>query len=166
METKWKVVLVTLVAGFIGFLFEANSPIGKLIWPAHLGGMQPTSLQLGLLIVVGIAEAIGFGLGVAFLMYGFPLVSRAAPSSRGLVQAAYVAIAWGLVSWVPHDSLHQHIGENLGALIAIEYGFHVTLIACGAVIAWFFIVALRSAAKGADSLEPAAASPQVPTAQR
>jgi hypothetical protein len=70
---------------------------------------------------------------------------RAAAGSRGLTWTAYLAIGWFLVNWWPHDSLHQHVGLELGGLLAIEYAFHVTLMIAGAALAYFLVTLLRRA---------------------
>jgi hypothetical protein len=51
----------------------------------------------------------------------------------------FVAIGWLLVNWLPHDSLHNHIGPSLDKLLAVEYGFHVTLMIAGMIVALFFV---------------------------
>jgi hypothetical protein len=48
-----------------------------------------------------------------------------------------------LFSWWPHDSLHIANGTNMSGLLAIEYGFHVTVMAAGAILVYAFIVAPR-----------------------
>ena len=61
------------------------------------------------------------------------------PDSR----AAHLSIAWLLSNWWPHDSLHIHNGLNLGGLLGIEYGFHITLMIAGLIVAYFFLTLLR-----------------------
>jgi hypothetical protein len=64
--------------------------------------------------------------------------------NQRLAQAAHLAITWFLVSWWPHTSFHQTVNpDNLNALLAIEYGFHVTLVLAGLIIAFFFVTLLR-----------------------
>jgi hypothetical protein len=60
-------------------------------------------------------------------------------ASPGLTAAAYVSIAWFLVNWWPHDSLHRVIGLDWSRLLLVEYGFHLPLLLAGAVLAWFFV---------------------------
>ena len=50
----------------------------------------------------------------------------------------------------PHDSLHMHIGENLGSLLAVEYSFHITLIIAGVILGAFLLTLLRQR----DMMEP------------
>ena len=57
--------------------------------------------------------------------------------------AAYLAIGWLLVSWWPHDNMHIHNGNDLQGLLYIEYGFHVTLMIAGLVLAYSLLTKLR-----------------------
>jgi hypothetical protein len=45
----------------------------------------------------------------------------------GLTRAAYFSIAWLLLNWCVHDSLHTHVGMDLYGFLGIEYGSHITL---------------------------------------
>ncbi|RME01989.1 MAG: hypothetical protein D6816_11580 [Bacteroidetes bacterium] len=90
-------------------------------------------------MLVNLAEVVTFGLGVSFLIYGYRYVREALAFSPGLATAVYLALGWSLVSWWPHDSLHQHIGENLGALVGLEWVFHVTAMAGGLILAYAFV---------------------------
>ena len=53
-------------------------------------------------------------------------------------------IADKLVNWWAHDSLHLHNGMDLSGLLRIEYAFHMTLIAAGLTLAWFFLSVART----------------------
>ena len=61
----------------------------------------------------------------------------------------YVAIAWQLVSWWPHDNLHMATGLDYGPLLLIEYGFHGTVIVSALVVARFFLAVLRGTPRAA-----------------
>jgi uncharacterized membrane protein (DUF106 family) len=37
----------------------------------------------------------------------------------------------------------MHIGESLGSLLAVEYGFHVTLMIAGVILGAFILTLLR-----------------------
>lgn len=138
MDTKWKVIIVTLVAGFVGFNLQANSPLGPTLWGEGPAGPEPAGSVLGLLIVYGVLEAIAFGLGVAFLAFGWSKVANTRGVSKGLATGAAAAIAWGLLSWVPHSAMHMtNAADDFGRLVLIEYVFHVTLITAASVLALF-----------------------------
>ena len=69
-STLIKMLIVTFVVGAIAL------PLGMMLWPTGVGGESggpaPSGLQIGLLILIGIMEALAFGAGVAFLLFGLP----------------------------------------------------------------------------------------------
>jgi hypothetical protein len=151
---SWKVIATVVVFTVLGFLLSPQAPLGAAIWGAPpAGGEDPTGAQIGLLMFVALVESIAFGLGVAFLVFAFPALVRALDPGAP-ARIAHLAIAWGLVSWVPHSALHQTNGDNMARLIVIEYAFHVTLIVAAAALAW---VLLR--ARDAKRVSPGAKSP-------
>ena len=135
-------LIVTLVLAVIGFLATPNGPLGSF-WRPSSDAAPPTGAQLPLFILLNVAEALAFGIGVSFLIFGYKAVQRVLPQSKALAFAAYLSIAWLLANWWPHDSLHVHNGMNLGGLLAIEYGFHITLIAAGTILVCFFFALAR-----------------------
>lgn len=139
MDTKWKVVIVTLVAGAVGMQFQATSPLGAMLWPeTEPGAPEPSSSELPWLIVIAVIEGIAFGLGVSFLAFGWSKVTNAPGVSKGLATVAALGIAWSLVSWIPHSAMHQtNAAADFARLIVIEYLFHVTLIGVGAILALY-----------------------------
>jgi hypothetical protein len=44
-------------------------------------------------------------------------------------------------SAAPHDNLHIANGSDLGCLLAIEYGFHLTMMAAGLAVVWALLPA-------------------------
>ena len=141
MRARFAVPLITLGVGIPAFL------LGQVIWPPAQGDLPtPSGVQLPLFILLFVVEALLFGLGVAFIVLGWPLVRRAAARVDMDPRPVYLAIAWQLVSWWPHDNLHLSTPiENLNGLIMIEYGFHMTLILTALVVARFFLATLRAA---------------------
>jgi hypothetical protein len=104
---------------------------------------MPNAAQLPLFIILNIAEVVTFGVGVSFLLFGLGVVRAISPASEMLTRAAHLSIAWLLINWWPHDSLHLHFGLELNGLLGIEYGFHLTLMIAGGILAGFFIVLLK-----------------------
>ena len=143
MKTPAKVVIVTLLVGTLGFLTEANGPLGGF-WAPSPTIPQAVGIQLPLFMLLGAAEAAALGLGVSFLLFGYSTLRANVPVSATLTRAAHLSIAWVLINWWAHDSLHQHNGMNLNGLLAIEYTFHVTLILAGVTLAWFFVALVRA----------------------
>lgn len=113
-----------------------------------------------------IVEALLFGLGVAFLVFGFPLVRQAAGRVGMDPRPVYIAIAWQLVSWWPHDNFHMATGMDLNGLLMIEYAFHMTLILSALVVARFFLATLRAAAAAPPLAEHAPAIGAIPAGWR
>jgi len=153
VNTWLKILIVTLVVAIPAV------PLGQMIWPPNMDGMQPTGLQLPLLIVIGVVEAVSLGLGISFILFGLPLARKLAAGSGPLAWASFVSIAWFLVSWWPHDGFHRSMAcGDLNTLIAIEYSFHITLITAGAIIAYSF---WRLASQGAEAqaTQPSMATP-------
>jgi MFS superfamily sulfate permease-like transporter len=93
--------------------------------------------------LVSTVEALLFGVGVAFVIFGWRWLG--ADRSK-LATAAFVAIAWTLVSWWPHDNFHR-VSHDWYSLAAIEVGFHLTLIASIVIIALYFLRTLRAQAR-------------------
>lgn len=139
---RGKFVLTATVAGIVGLLFNPNLPLGAMIWPpADVGMGDPSGSQVALFMAYGLVAAAAFGVAVAWLFFGYPIVRRSA-SSVPLAVSSHVSVVWLLGSWVPHDALHATLGLDLWALIGLEWGFHATLIAAGMVLARFVYRAL------------------------
>lgn len=145
MKMPMKVVIVTLLVGVLGFLTEAHGPLGSF-WAPSPDIPQAAGVQVPLFMLLGAAEALALGLGVSFLLFGYSTLRANVPASASLTRAAHLSIAWLLINWWAHDSLHQHNGMNLNGLLGIEYAFHVTLIVAGIVLTRFFAAVVRGAA--------------------
>jgi hypothetical protein len=139
VKTWMKVALVTAICALPAML------LGRVIWPAAMDFPTPSSSQMPFFMILAACEALAFGLGVSFLIFGLPLVRRlsAAGLPRWLALATYLSVGWSLVSWWPHDNLHQHNGMDLQGLLYIEYAFHVTLMIAGGIVAYSFLSLVR-----------------------
>ena len=146
MKLWAKVLIITPLAGL------PAAAIGHLIWPPTQE-ITPTPGQMPFLIFLNGAEALTFGLGVAFLVVAWPWVKRAAPRARRLTTLTYLATAWSLLNWLPHDDLHIHNGLNVQGVLYIDYGFHLTIIGAAALVAYFVYWTLRAAAGGTAAPE-------------
>jgi hypothetical protein len=138
-------VLITVAAAVAAFPLSPRAPLGQLLWPATVDlDSAPAGIQLGLFMLLGVIEALAFGVGLAVLVLGRATVRRVVPPDRaGLATAMHVALFWLLWSWWLHDGLHMVAGLHTGSLLAIEYAFHVTLIAAGSVLAYALTTAAR-----------------------
>ena len=142
MKRYWKVIVLTLLLTAVGFLASSNGPLGVFWRPAE-GLPRPVGIQVPLLVALSLIESVAFGLGVSFLIFGYALLKSVTPATKGLTLGAHLSISWLLINWWPHDNLHIHNGDELNGLIGIEYGFHVSLIIAGMILARFLLVTLR-----------------------
>ena len=147
MKTRVKVLFITLLFGGAAFA------LGPVIWPPHPHNPVPNAVQLPFFVVLAVLEALTFGLGVAFVACGLPLVRRLGRGSPAFTWTMFVGIAWFMLSWWPHDKMHLHNGLELSGLLVIEYMFHASLMVTGLVLAYIFVRSLQPA-----SPERAAAS--------
>ena len=145
MKTWIKVALVTAL-----FAVPAMA-LGQVIWPLHPGNPEPSAGQLPYFIFLAVFEAVTFGLGISFLLFGFPALLRLARGSRLRAWAMYLSVGWFLVSWWPHDNLHLHNGLDLQGLSYIEYGFHASLIIAAVVLAYSLLTMLRPGESGVET---------------
>ncbi len=150
MDTKWKILIITLVVGALAFF------LGPLIWPPS-PDIQPTPAQIPYLMMLSAVEALVFGFGVAFIFYGKRLVKQLVGVRRTVAWTMYVSMAWLLISWWPHDNLHIHNALNMNGLIAIEYSFHFTLIIAGLMLAYSFFALSKPATEGIEAHKECAA---------
>ena len=145
MKTWIKVALVTAL-----FAVPAMA-LGQVIWPPDPANPTPSGGQLPFFILLSVFEAAAFGLGISFLLFGFPAILRLARGSRLRAWAMYLSVGWFLVSWWPHDNLHLHNGMDLQGLLYIEYGFHVTLILAALVLAFSLLTMLKPGEAGVET---------------
>jgi hypothetical protein len=137
MNALLKISLLTLAMTVAALLLQ------PILWPPAPGIPSPVGVQLALFIGLAVLSALTFGAGVSFLIFGWPAVRRATALANIPAWPVYLAIGWSLVSWWPHNNLHLANGDNLSGLLAIEYGFHVSLYITGLIVAWFFLATLR-----------------------
>ena len=142
MKVSPKVVVITLLVAILGFLTEANGPLG-MFWAPGSDMPTPAGAQVPLFMLLGAAEALALGVSVSFLLFGYSSLKMNATVSPSLTRATHLSIVWLLGNWWAHDSLHQHNGMNLSGLLRIEYGFHITLIIAGLMLVRFFLAVTR-----------------------
>jgi hypothetical protein len=149
MRTSLKMLVITLLFGVAAFV------LGPVLWPPS-PDIHPSAAQLPYLIVLSVIEALAFGFGVAFIVYGRSLIKGLTGGVGKAASAMHGSLAWLLVSWWPHDNLHIHNALNINGLIAIEYAFHLTVIAAGVVLVYSFYLLFKPAAeKSAERYCPA-----------
>jgi hypothetical protein len=136
------------VAAVVVVVSAAAFASSMALWPPTPGFAPPPSL-MPFFVGLGVAESLAFGLGVAFLIFGWRLVRETGVGSFA-AWGGYLGIAWSLVNWWSHDGFHRVTGLNYEGLIRIEYGFHVTLIVGGILAAYFFLSVARIASRATD----------------
>lgn len=136
MEDKTKALGTTLVFATVAFLLNGSTPLGALLWPPAPMPVEPDGAQVAGFMAYTVVESLGFGLAAACLVVGWKRVREAARSAKG-AWGAFFGVVWVLGNWVPHDNLHMANGMNINGLIALEFGFHATLILAGLLIARF-----------------------------
>jgi hypothetical protein len=139
-------LLITVVAAVAAFMLGPQAPLGQLVWPATVDlDPAPAGAQVGLFMLLGVIEALAFGAGLAILILGRAIVRRFVPPGRtGLATATHLALFWMLGNWWLHDGLHMVAGLHTGPLLAVEYAFHVTLIAAAGVLTYALATAATS----------------------
>lgn len=130
MKTRTKVAIITVPVAIAAFLL---SPV--LFPPAEVGA-GPTSAQIPFLVFLGVGDAVLLGLGVSFLVFGYPLLRKVSPDSKVRAWAMYISIGYLMVSWWPHLGMHASNGMDIGGLLVIDFVFHLPLEIAGAVLAY------------------------------
>jgi hypothetical protein len=133
------VVAVTLIAAFTAMV------VGPIIWPTSDPPLfpDPSPAQLPFFVILQIVTCLTFGLGLSFLVFGWPVVRRVSAGWKLRAWSMYLSIGWLLVSWWPHGHLHQHNGHDVQGLLYIEYGFHVAPMLAALIIAYCFLELMR-----------------------
>jgi hypothetical protein len=128
----------------------AAVPLSFMLWRMPPGGAAPPPDVLPLLLPIAVVmPAIALGVGFAFLLFGRPLVE--AGGSPALSRAAYLSVAWLLVSWWPHSNFHR-VASGWTNILLVDYVFHTTAIAAAGIVAVFFLRVLRERqASGRDT---------------
>ena len=133
MTKKSLITVSTIVIAIVAFLLT------RVIWPDVPGMEGPPGSLLPWFIGIGVMEAVAFGLGVSLLLFYWK------EGSRQLWP--FVSVIWLLVSWWPHSSAHRTWEEgNWVGLLLMEYGYHVTLMIAGFILARFVMQKLSETA--------------------
>jgi hypothetical protein len=84
MKTRVKVTLVTLVVAVPAML------LGPVLFPPADVGVEPTAGQMPFFLFLALTDASLLGLGVSFLLFGFPVIRRV----RWRLSAGWRRSAW------------------------------------------------------------------------
>jgi hypothetical protein len=138
MKTRTKAAMITVPVAIAAFLL---SPI---LFPPADTGVEPTAAQIPLFVFLGVGDAVLLGLGISFLVFGYPVLRKVSPDSRVRAWAMYISIGYLMVSWWPHLGMHASNGMDLGGLLVIDFVFHLPLEVAGAVLAYCAYSLFRS----------------------
>ena len=133
------VARIATVAVFAALAFSLTF----VIWPHPADAPAPPAGLMPIFMMLGAADALAFGVGVAFLIFGFPVLARIG-GTGSLTWASYLGIGWSLVSWWPHLTMHRVNGASFEGLLTIDIIFHLTLMAAAVILAAFFLRVIRS----------------------
>ncbi len=133
MSTRTKAIVVALAVAIPAFLLV------RVFFPPP-PGPGPSSGQAPFFVVISALDSLLLGAGVAFVAFGWNVVRRVAPASRGRAVAIYVTLAWLMVSWYPHIGLHtSRFGSDFFGILVIDYTFHLPLYIAAMVLIWGFL---------------------------
>lgn len=131
---RWgRMSLLTLVIAAPAFL------AGPKLWPMAPGVPQPPPNLLPFYIALSAIEALAFGFAVAFAVFGWPAIRRLPLGAPWLNKWLFITLCWFMGNWWMHDNLHMHVALDMNHLLYIEYGFHVTMLACVLILAVGFV---------------------------
>lgn len=133
MKTRLKVLIVTLVVAVPAFV------LGPVLLPPAEVGVESTAAQISYFIILAAWDAVFLGLGVAFLLFGMPVLRKVSPDSSVRAWVMYLSIGFLTVSWWPHLNMHASNGIDFQSLLYLDYGFHVPLMISAAALIYSFI---------------------------
>lgn len=162
MKTRSRFVLITLALTIVLMAFHPIGPFGAMLWPQGDPDVQPEPWQLPLFLVLFIAEAAVTAFGVAYLFLGWRFTRAMLADRPRLAMGVHASVAFLFIQWWPHGNLHMSVPFSFGAILAIDYAFHLPImIASVTLLAGVVHVARRSlhANRSSDrSRAPAAAA--------
>jgi hypothetical protein len=136
-RVRFDIVMFMITLGILAFLVTPTGPLGSF-WRTMMGVEMPMGMQFGFLLLLNIIEALAFGLGVSFLVFGYHYVRTITNVPQTLAQSAFLSVIWLLVSRWIHGSLYLYGGMDMSRFLIIGYIFNATLIIAGAVLVYFF----------------------------
>ena len=146
MKTSTKVALVTAAVGIPAFF------LGPVLFPPADMGVEPTAGQLPFFLFLAVGDALLLGLGVSFLLFGFPVIRKVSPDSRVRAWAMYLPMGYLMVSWWPHLNMHASNGIDFQGLLYIDFFFHLPLEVAGVALALSFISLMRNRSTDSPAL--------------
>jgi hypothetical protein len=147
--------LITLGAGVPAFFLT------PIVFPPSPSGAQPGPELVPFILVLNAAESLFFGVGVAFLVLGFPMMQRVARITDASPWTPYLAIGYLTTSWWPHMRLHAVASPLLEKLLIVDFMFHLPHIVAAASLATFLFRTLQASSRASTRPHDARSSAAV-----
>ena len=133
--------LIVAAAGTAAFLLTPT------LFPPNPNVAPPAAGLIPYFVALSVFESLFFGIGVAFLLFGFPKMRQVARVSGLSPWPSYLAIGYLTASWWPHLGMHQVAGVDFDKLIYVDYVFHLPYVVSAAVVAHFFYATVTAATR-------------------
>ncbi len=141
MRTRTKFALITVAAGVPAFLLT------PILFPPNTNIAPPAAELIPSFIFLSAVESLFFGIGIAFLALGLPLMRRVARISGVSPWPPFLAIGYLTASWWPHLGMYAVAGMDFDKLILVDLGFHLTYILAAGAVAHFYFRTLQTAVR-------------------
>jgi hypothetical protein len=129
------------IATLVATLIAPSGPLGGFWAPVH-GAPKPSDAALAGYVAERTIENVAFGIGVAILLWRRRWFAERT-SDQLRASTAWLAAVWLLASWMPHGSLHMHIGMQPDGLLIVEWIFHAGAIAATAALLWALLTSRK-----------------------
>ena len=124
----WSLTIGVAVVGFV-----LHKP---LVLDNAASAANPEGPMLAGFMVLTVLSALAMGIGVSLLVFGGRAVKALPEHVRGAGRVVQFGLVWLIAPWMVHEGLHITNGsEQMGRLLVIEYGFHVTSYVAAILIA-------------------------------
>jgi len=101
---------------------------------------SPTHVQTFFLLVLACIQAISFGCGITFAVYGKEIVNRMTKDNKKQAYLLYGSIVWLLAAWLPYSLLLMEVGvSNMTSYLIVSYVFQILFVSSGLIVAYCFI---------------------------
>lgn len=142
-------ILLAVALSAAALVMHPFGPLGRQLWPPAELCPIPTAREWPLCALLAFIEAVAFGVGVVFLIYGYSFVSQWF-ADRWRAICVHIGISWQLANWWIHDSAHMHVGLDIRGILIIDYIFHVTLIVSALAMVLAFVITIKEMTNAAQ----------------
>ena len=115
----WSLTIGIAVVGFV-----LHKP---LVLDHAASATDPQGPVLAGFMILTVLSAVATGIGVSMLVFGGRVVATLPEHVRSAGRVVQLGLVWLIAPWMIHEGLHVTNGsEQMGRLLVIEFGFHVT----------------------------------------